>query len=134
MADIFEKAKELGIMIAESEEFKTFKATEDAQLEDKEAVELMMEYHTTRETLNSKAVNPEITKEEFESLKTEAQAAFDKIMANENIAAYVKAQQNFANMMEQINGILSYYVTGKDNEGGCSGSCSSCGGGCGHHH
>lgn len=129
--DIFEKAKELGIMIAESEQFKTFKETENAQLDDKEAVELMMEYHNTRQALNDRAVNPEITKEEFETLKKDAQAAFDKIMKNDKIAAYVKAQQEFSNMMEQINGILSYYVTGQES-GGCSGSCSSCGGGCHH--
>lgn len=134
MADIFEKAKELGIMIVESEEYKTLKATEEAQLDDKEAVELMMEYHTTRQTLNEKAVNPEITKEDFEALKVAAQAAFDKIMKNDKIAAYVAAQQGFSNMMDQINNILSYYVSGKDNEGGCTGSCSSCGGSCGHNH
>ncbi len=129
--DIFEKAKELGVMIAESDEFKTFKETETAQLDDKEAVELMMEYHNTRQSLNDKAVNPDLSKEEFENLKKEAQLAFNKIMANDKIAAYVKAQQDFAAMMEQINGILSYYVTGKDSQG-CNGSCSSCAGGCHH--
>lgn len=129
--DIFEKAKELGVMIAESEQFKTFKATEEAQLNDKEAVELMMEYHNNRQVLNEKAMNSELSKEDFEALKVAAQGAFDKIMANDKIKAYVEAQQNFAAMMDQINGILSYYVTGKDNEG-CTGSCSSCGGGCHH--
>ena len=94
----------------------------------KEAVELMMEYHTTREDLTKKASNPDITKEEFEVIQNDAKAAFEKIMANKSIAAYVDAQQNFSNLMSKINGILGYYVSGKDNEEGCTGSCSSCGG------
>ncbi len=128
MQDIMDKAKELGIMIAESEEFKAYKLAEANQLDDKEAVELMMEYHTTRENLTKKASNPDITKEEFEVIQNEAKAAFEKIMNNKSIAAYVDAQQNFSNLMNKINGILGYYVSGKDSEGGCSGSCSTCGG------
>ena len=49
-------------------------------------------------------------------------------MTNKNIAAYVDAQQNFSDLMSKINGILGYYVSGKDSEGGCTGSCSTCGG------
>lgn len=128
MADIMEKAKELGIMIVESDEFKTLKQTEAAQLEDKEAVELMMEYHNSREEITKKASDPHITKEAFEKIQEEAKAAFEKIMTNKNIAAYVDAQQNFTNLMNQVNSILSYYISGKDSEGGCSGSCSSCSG------
>ncbi len=128
MADIMDKAKELGVMIVESEEYKAIKLAEANQLDDKEAVELMMEYHNTREELTKKASDPHITKEDFEKIQEQAKAAFEKIMANRNIAAYVDAQQNFTNLMNQINNILSYYVSGKDSEGGCSGSCSSCSG------
>ncbi len=127
MADIMEKAKELGMMIADSAEFKTLKAAENAQLDDRAAVELMVEYQNTRKALNERAAKEDVTKEEFEKIQAEATAAFQKIMGNEHIAAYVNAQQAFSNMMNQINGVLSYYVTGQT-EGGCSGSCSSCSG------
>lgn len=128
MADIMEKAKELGIMIVESDEFKALKQAEANQLDDKDAVELMMEYHNKREELTKKASDENITKEDFEKIQEEAKAAFEKIMGNKNIAAYVDAQQGFTNLMNQINSILSYYVSGKESDGGCSGSCSSCSG------
>lgn len=127
MSDIFEKAKELGELIKESDALKNFKEAESAQLEDKNAVELMMEYNETRQSLNKRASDPNITKEDFEKIQLEAQNAFNKIMTNENIAKYVASQQEFSNMMNQINSILSYYVSG-EKEDGCGGSCSSCAG------
>ena len=39
----------------------------------------------------------------------------------------------FTNMMKKVNSIIRYVVTGEKEEG-CSGSCDSCGCGCGHHH
>ncbi len=125
MSDIMEKAKELGMLIKESEELKAYKEAEAAQLDDKEAVELMMEYHNTQEELAKEASDPDITKEKFEELNVRAQAAFGKIAKNKSIAAYIEAQQNFSNLMNQVNTILSYYITGEE-ESGCTGNCSGC--------
>ena len=44
MADIYEKAKELGEAIIESEEYKTLKTAEREQEEDAEALRLLQEY------------------------------------------------------------------------------------------
>ncbi len=126
MEEILQKAKELGIMIAESEIYETLKTAEENQLADPDAQKLMMAYAVKRDELNKKASTPDITKEAFEQIKSEAQSEFDKICENENIKAYLDANRAFSSLINQVNSIIGYFVKGEDGSG-CSGSCSSCG-------
>ncbi|MBO5370108.1 MAG: YlbF family regulator [Clostridia bacterium] len=127
MDEILQKAKELGMLIANSQEFALVKATEEAQLADEEATKLMMEYSNTQDELSKRASAPDVTKEEFENIRFEAQKAFEKICENKNIKAYLDANRTFSAMIEQVNAIIGYFVKGGDSSG-CSGNCSSCGG------
>lgn len=124
-AEILEKAKELGIMIAESEEFKTLKEAEEIQLADPKAQEMMMEYNTNREALAERASDPDLTKEDWEKLQMDAQAEFIKLCQNEKIKNYLDANQRFSDLINQVNAIIAHFVKGED-QSGCSGSCSSC--------
>ncbi len=127
MQEILEKAKELGIMIAESGEFEKLKIAEERQLADKDAQKLMMDYAAKRDELAAKASKPDISKEEFESIREEMQKEFENICQNENIKAYLDASNEFSNMINQVNSIIGYFVKGGE-ASGCSGNCSSCGG------
>ncbi len=127
MQEILAKARELGIMLAESGEFEMLKIAEERQLSDPEAQKLMMEYATKRDELANKASAPDVTKEEFENIKNEMHAEFEKMCQNENVKAYLDASNAFSNLINQVNSIIGYFVKGGD-EGGCSGNCSSCGG------
>ena len=127
MEEIIQKAKELGMMIADSQEFKTLKAAEDAQLNDPEATALMAEYVAKRDELTKRASAPDVTKEDFEKIREESQKEFDKICENKNIKTYLDANRSFAMLIEQVNSIIGYFVKGGE-ESGCSGNCSSCGG------
>ena len=127
MEEILQKAKELGVMIADSREFINMKAAEEKQLSDPEAQKLMMEYAQTRDELSKRASKDGITKEDFEEIKFESQKAFEKICENENIKAYLEANRKFSSLIEQVNSIIGYFVKGGE-ESGCSGNCSSCGG------
>jgi cell fate (sporulation/competence/biofilm development) regulator YlbF (YheA/YmcA/DUF963 family) len=127
MDEILQKAKELGIMIAESGEFEMLKIAEERQLADPEAQKLMMEYANKRDELNRKASSPEISKEEFEEIRKQMQEEFEKLCVNENIKAYLDANSAFSNLINQVNSIIGYFVKGGE-ESGCSGNCSSCGG------
>lgn len=128
MNDIIEKARELGQMLSECDEFKALKGAEEMQLADPEAQELMMEYANTREALAKKASDTNITKEELEGIQTEAQEAFNKLCTNKNITRYIEANKAFSTLIEQVNAIIAYYVKGEEQSGGCSGNCSTCGG------
>ena len=102
MNEIIEKARELGMMIAESDEFKALKGAE--------------------------ASSPDITKEDFEKIQTEMEEAFKKLMTNENIKRYIDANGKFKTLIDQVNSIIAYLVKGEEQAGSCSGNCQSCGG------
>lgn len=128
MNEIIEKARELGQMLAESDEFKALKGAEELQLSDPEAQELMMEYANTRESLGKRATSGDATKEDFESIQKEAEQAFNKLLENQNIKRYLDANQTFKNLIDQVNAIIAFYVKGEQQSGSCSGNCSTCGG------
>lgn len=127
MEKILEKAKELGQMIAKSEQFEAIKIAEENQAADPEAEKLMAQFTKKQQELSEKMAKPDITKEEFEAIKKEAQEEFEKICENKNINAYLEANRAFSNLINQVNTIIGYFVKGGD-AGGCSGSCSTCGG------
>lgn len=127
MEEILQKAKELGIMIAESGEFEKLKIAEERQLADPEAQKLMMEYAQKRDELTRKASSADVTKEEFDEIRNQMQAEFEKICVNENIKAYLDANTAFSNMINQVNSIIGYFVKGGES-GGCGGNCSGCSG------
>jgi len=128
MNEIIEKARELGKMLADSDEFKALKGAEELQLADKEAQELMMEYATKREELGAKAAEENLTKEDFENIQKEAEEAFNKLLTNANIKRYIEANGAFKTLVDQVNAIIAFYVKGEEQSGSCSGNCSSCGG------
>lgn len=128
MNEIIEKARELGQMLSESDEFKVLKGAEEMQLADPDAQELMMEYATVRERLGNRASAEGVSKEDLEDIQREAQQAFEKLMTNANIKRYIDASQSFKTLVDQVNAIIAFYVKGEEQSGGCSGNCSSCGG------
>ena len=128
MNDIIEKARELGQMIADSDEIKALKGAEELQLADPAAQEDMMEYANVREKAAAKAQDPNMTKEGFEEIQKDMEEAFRKLMTHENIKRYVDANNAFKTLIDQVNAIIAFYVKGEEQQGGCSGNCSSCGG------
>ncbi len=128
MNDIIEKARELGKMLAESDEMKALKGAEEMQLADPDAQVLMMEYANTRERLSERATSGDVSKEEFEKIQTEMEQAFQKLMTNDNIKRYIEANKSFKTLIDQVNAIIAYFVKGEEQQGSCSGNCSSCGG------
>lgn len=126
LEEIFQRAKELGLMIAESDDAKALKAAEELHLADDEAQQLMMDYTLRMEKLSEEASKPGITKEELDKLQMDAQAEMIRICQNKNIERYLEANRKFNNLINQVNGIIAHFVRGEDNSG-CSGSCGSCG-------
>ena len=59
----------------------------------------------------------------------------EKINMIDDIIAMTQARSAFSDLINQVNQVLQFIVTGQVNEeGNCSGSCASCGGSCGAAH
>ena len=129
MAEIFEKARELGEAIIESEEYKELKKAELEQENDEEAMALLKEYSELRSSLAQEIQKGDVSEEEMASIRERLEEAYEKVTTNDHITAYINAQKTFQAIIDQMNNILSFHITGKM-PGGCSGNCSSCGGDC----
>jgi len=129
MAEIFEKARELGEAIIESEEYKALKKAELEQENDPEALELLKNYSELRTKLAAEIQKGDVGEERMAKIREELEEAYEKMTTNDHITAYINAQRLFQAIIDQMNSIISFHITGKM-PGGCSGSCSTCGGGC----
>ncbi len=125
--NVFEKAHELGTMIAESDTFKRLNDAREAQSADGEASLVLMNYNRKREQLIKEAAEPGISNERMQEIRNEMEKEVEKLNNNKSIAEFMEAMQEFNDMMEQVNAIVGSYINPAE-EGGCSGNCGSCGG------
>ena len=127
MSEIFEKARELGAAITESSEYKELKKAEAEQENDEEALSLLKEYSDVRKRLAEEIQKGEADEKRMASIREELEESYAKMTTNDHITAYINAQRNFREVIDRMNSIISFHITGKI-PGGCSGSCESCGG------
>lgn len=128
---IFEKAKELADLIAFSDEKKAAQEASRRLMEDEEATAVINGYNEKREAKLAEYKDKEPTAEEIEKINEYLQVEFNKIMDNEIIREYVKASRVFEMLLTQMDSIIKQGVAVE--QGGCTGSCSTCSG-CGHEH
>lgn len=126
--DILEMAKELGKAIEESKEFENLREAENVQANDEKAQQLIGEYNLARMNIMQKAQGENLTQEDYDKIRTELAEEFDKLMEYEIIKNYIDAKEAFESMYEQVKNIVDFYANGEKQNGGCSGSCSSCSG------
>ena len=122
--DIFEKTRELGEMIQESEQMKKAKDLEAKQQSDEEASALLKEFNLNRIKLARDMQNVKITKEA--AIEANNKAFDDMCEKSQIIREYIAAKQEFDSLVQQVNQILNYYITGTDPN--CTHDCSTCGG------
>lgn len=129
MAEIFEKARELGEAIIDSKEYQELKKAEAEQENDPEAMKLLADYSALRSKLAQEIQKGDVSEERMQEVRAQLEEAYEKVTENDHITAYINAQRLFQAIIDQMNNIISYHITGKM-PGGCSGSCESCGGNC----
>lgn len=124
MNDILEKTRELGELIQNSEEMKKVKEAEAAQSLDEAAQELLKEFNLNRMNLARDMQNGNITREEAIEKNNKA---FDEVLEkSETIKKFIEAKNEFDAVINQMNQILNFYITGQDPS--CTHDCSTCGG------
>ncbi len=125
MSEILTKARELGQAIVDSEEYKNLKAAEEKQDKDEEAMALLVEYNNVRKALAEEINAAEVSDERMAEIRSQLEESYEKVMSHPTISEYYEAQQKFESVVQQMNSILTYFMTGQIS-GGCSGNCSGC--------
>lgn len=124
MTSVEEKTRELGELIQQSEEMRKYKAAEAKQNDDEEASRLMREFNVERINLARDMQNGKITRSEAVQKNNEA---FDALLEKSGIIKeYVEAKKEFDLMIQKMNQMLNFYITGQDPS--CTHDCSTCGG------
>ena len=124
MNEIIEKTRELGEMIQASEEMKNVKNMEILQENDDKAQELSKEFNMQRMNLARDMQSNKISREE--AIKKNNEAFDDMLSKSETIKKYIEAKKEFDALVNQVNQILNFYITGQDPN--CTHDCSTCGG------
>lgn len=135
MHEVFEKASALGEAIQRSEEFQAMRAAEEAVMRDPETATVYSEF-MTRRTQIQEALSEE--NPDHAALAEQSRALQDlqeTLGVMPLVQQMTRARADFTNMMQQVNQVLRFLVTGEmeEEESGCGGECGGCGGSCGKH-
>lgn len=121
---MLEKAHELGELIKASDEMAALKQAEEAQAADETAQTLLQEFNLKRMNLARDMQAGKIQQQEAVKLNNDA---FDEMVEKSAVIKnFIEAKKAFDAKINEINGILNFYITGQ--EPGCTHDCSTCGG------
>ena len=122
MTEIIEKAKELGALLQASEQVRKYTAARNAYNEDEEIQKLVREWNMHRLTMAN------LTDEErIKEAEERANAVYAQVMENPVTQQMQATGKAVEELLAQVNGVLTFYVTGEESTG-CSHDCASCGG------
>ncbi len=127
MDKVFEKTRELGEALLESDAYKRMKAAEEKAMRNSQAAEMMSAYLEKRGAIQElmEAENPDPAA--MKRLSDEMDDLHEKLQLVDDIAELTQARSDFNGLIGQINQVLQFIVTGRMDDGSeCSGSCESC--------
>ena len=127
MDAVFQKTRELGQALMESEAYLKMKAAEDKAMQNEEAARTMCEYLEKRQELQSMMQSENPDPGALKRISDEMDEAQERLQMMDDIVALTEARNEFNALIGQINQVLQFIVTGEMQEpSGCSGSCASC--------
>lgn len=135
MNAVFAKTRELAEAIMQSEEFMTMKTAEERAMKNQEAAAAMAEYLEKRQEIESLLESKHPSPERLRELSEEIDLAQQKMKMVPDVVAMSEARENFTELINQVNKVLRFMITGntgeseteqEGEEGGCTGNCSTC--------
>jgi len=125
--DITEKARELGLMLANSKEMQVYKNSESAMQSDEKSTKLMSEYKQLQiDMVNRTREGAEV--QVIEETKEKLLSKQQEINEYDITLDFISSKANLEALMKKVNDIIVFSITGEPT---CSDDkCSSCGGGC----
>lgn len=127
--EILKLAKELGKLIANSDEVKAANAAKEKYETDPTVQQAITEYNTHNKALAEEYKKTEQDEELMTSIKKRIGQLYNEIIGNPVYQEYMAAQEGVGELMNLVNDEINFEVTGeRPSQSACSGNCSSCGG------
>ena len=129
MSKVTDCARALGEAIVASEEYKNMQITESAAMSDPAVADAMARYMELKNTLGEVMCQPDADANLISQYGREMDEIQQALSAMPAVDAMTTARQQFSELMNQVNSVLEYIITGElPQQGGCSGNCSGCSG------
>lgn len=129
MSKVTDCARALGEAIVASEEYKNLQITEQAAMSDPAVAEAMSRYLELKEELGNVMCQSEPDPEMMTKISQEMDEVQQRLNAMPVVDAMTSSRQQFSELMNQVNRVLEFMITGELRQsGGCSGNCSGCSG------
>ena len=128
MEKVLNQAELLAESILSSKEYINMRLCEQKAMQDEYAVSLIAKYNECRQVIEEILSSEDVNSDELNEAGEALRVAEKEIDENETLIEMRDAGNAFGIMMEQVNRIIKYVVTGEDEQEGCG---SSCGGSCG---
>ncbi len=127
MTEIIEKTKELGALLQSSEQVQKYTAAKAAYDQDEEVQKLIKEFNLHKMTMMSLSNAEETDAERIAEMEERLKGVYTKVIEHEKTKAMQEAGAAVEALLAQVNGVISFYVTGEEPQS-CSHDCSTCGG------
>ena len=128
MDAITEKTRELGEAILASDAYKRMNQAEERMNQDAEARLVMAGFEAARADVQKIMQDPNVDKEQLMAASSKFRAAQERMQENEVISDFLEAREAFSGVIDQVNRLLRFVITGQIEEDGCNGNCSGCSG------
>ena len=133
MEKVLEQARLLAEAIAESDVYQKMHQCENDAMKDAEATRAIADFVEKRQKVESLLAEGNMDHTALAEASKAMEDAEKKVNEQPKVRAMQEARGEFTQMMNNVNQILRFIITGEmEDNSGCSGSCESCGG-CGGH-
>ncbi len=124
---IMQAARELGEMIAQSDEYKVMQYAEDAALDDKAMQAQYHAYTQIRQNLQNLLSEENPDHAQIGELSSEVDRLQQELQQADTMQTLQQARQAFAQLMEGVNAQLQAILAPQEEGSGCpSGGCHGC--------
>ena len=130
MENVFQKTRELGEALLQSDVYQKMREAEEKAMQNAEAAEMMAQYLEKRGQIQQAMEEENPDPAMMKRLSDEMDEIQEKLQLVDDIANLTAARAEFNGLIGQINQVLQFIVTGRMTEDGsdCTGSCATCGG------
>ena len=125
---VVQKTRELGDALLASEIYQRMKAAEDKAMQNQEAAQAMSDLLEKRKSIQELMKQPNPDPGALKRLSDEMDEIQERLQMMDDIVELTQARSEFTGLINQVNQVLQFIVTGRMEEENCGGDCSSCGG------
>ena len=128
MDNVFLKTRELGEALLESEAYRKMKECEDKAMRNQEDAQLMGEMLERRASIQEMMQQTNPDPGALKRLSDEMDDIQSRLQMMDDIVSLTQARGEFNGLINQVNQVLQFIVTGKMDSDDCAGDCSACAG------